>query len=85
MIPEQARVLVETGKVDARLCNGTALVEQGYDDARSAYALSEAAVSAPGRGRVRGHSAFRDVSLDRPDGRLASGRHVANSSAHTTR
>lgn len=36
VIPEQARDLVDSGKVDARLFNVTALVEQGYDDARTA-------------------------------------------------
>ncbi|MEU9203461.1 S8 family serine peptidase [Streptomyces sp. NPDC048332] len=36
VIPEQARELVDAGKVDAQLFNVSALVEQGYDDARAA-------------------------------------------------
>ncbi|MEU2246678.1 S8 family peptidase [Streptomyces sp. NPDC019224] len=36
VIPEQARDLVDAGKIDVRLFNVSALVEQGYDDARTA-------------------------------------------------
>ncbi|MFD8686118.1 S8 family serine peptidase [Streptomyces sp. NPDC059651] len=35
VIPEQARDLVDAGKIDAQLFNVSALVEQGYDDARA--------------------------------------------------